>query len=333
MDAGDIPVLAVQAALEPPFEVRRPPGSGARPATPLVFASPHSGRLYPADMRASPRLDAGALRSSEDALVDLLLEAAPRYGGAVLLARYARAYVDVNREPWELDQAMFDEDLPEFARARTARVAAGLGSIARLVAEGREIYDRKLTFAEAAGRIEAVHRPYHRALTGLVEAARAAFGVCVLVDWHSMPGAAAGQSAQARRPVDMVLGDRFGSTCAGTLTERVERQLTRLGYIVARNAPYAGGYTTEAYGRPLEGVHALQIEISRALYLDEATLAPKPDSGGWPGTWSRCSPPSPTPGRCWRAEFPRTGRRCEPPSETGPKGQKKAPAEAGALSR
>jgi N-formylglutamate amidohydrolase len=192
----------------------------------------------------------------------------------VIVARYARAYIDVNREPYELDPAMFEDDLPDFARGRTARVAAGLGSIARLVAEGREIYDRKLTFAEARRRIEAVHRPYHRALAELIGQAKAAWGLAVLIDWHSMPGAAAGPGQYGRRQVDMVLGDRFGSTCSAALTDLVERRLVGMGYAVTRNAPYAGGYTTEAYGRPIEGVQALQIEINRALYLDEARLAP-----------------------------------------------------------
>jgi N-formylglutamate amidohydrolase len=272
MDVGDLPAAET---LEPPFDLRRgerPPGASV---SPLVFASPHSGRRYPVDMGASVRLGEKALRSSEDALVDQLIETAPRHGCTVLAARYARAYVDVNREPYELDAGMFEDDLPEFARARTARVAAGLGSIARLVSEGREIYDRKLTFAEAARRIEAVHKPYHQALGRLLDEAKGANGAAILVDWHSMPGAA-GRGGSGRRQVDMVLGDRFGSTCSPALTDAVERALVGMGYVVSRNAPYAGGYTTEAYGRPLEGVHALQIEISRTLYLDEATLRPKP---------------------------------------------------------
>jgi N-formylglutamate amidohydrolase len=271
MDSGDISAVRALLDVEPPFEVRPPP-TGA--VSPLVFASPHSGRHYPADMGASARLGGDLIRSSEDALVDLLLDSAPSLGCTVLLARYARAYVDVNREPYELDASMFEDVLPEFARARTARVAAGLGSIARLVAEGREIYDRKLTFAEASRRIEAVHRPYHRALSQLIASARQTWGAAVLIDWHSMPGAAAGLGQNGRRQVDMVLGDRFGSTCSPALTELVERRLVGMGYAVARNAPYAGGYTTEAYGRPVDGTHALQIEINRRLYLDEASLRP-----------------------------------------------------------
>ena len=267
-------MAAAELGLEPPYEIWRPEGGrdGA-----LVFASPHSGRHYPADMGASVRLGASAMRSSEDALVDQLIGAAPRHGATVIVARYARAFVDVNREPYELDPAMFEDELPEFARGRTARVAAGLGSIARLVSEGREIYDRKLTFAEANGRIEAVHQPYHAALRRLLDQTRSRHGGAILIDWHSMPGAAAGQGSatpSGRRRVDIVLGDRFGSTCSPVLTDTVERALVSMGYVVARNAPYAGGYTTEVYGRPVDGVHALQIEISRALYLDEARLAP-----------------------------------------------------------
>ena len=274
MDVGELPAAPTAGTLEPPFELRRGEQAAGASISPLVFASPHSGRVYPSDMRASARLGEMAIRSSEDALVDLLIEAAPAHGCALLLARYARAYVDVNREPYELDAAMFEDDLPDFARARTARVAAGLGSIARLVAEGREIYDRKLTFAEAAARIETVHRPYHETLRRMLDEARAANGAAILVDWHSMPGAA-GRGGAGRRQVDMVLGDRFGSTCSPALTDAVERSLVGMGYVVSRNAPYAGGYTTETYGRPIEGVHALQIEISRSLYLDEGSLRPK----------------------------------------------------------
>src|SRR5665213_3605579 len=174
------PLVWSQSA-EAPFSIHRP-----TQAQPLVYASPHSGRLYPKDMMAASALDADAIRRSEDALVDELIGAATAHGATVIAASYARAYIDVNREPYELDASMFEDELPDFARARTARVAAGLGSIARIVAEGQEIYARKLTFAEARGRIEGVHRPYHRALAALIEEVRKAFGVAVLIDWHSM---------------------------------------------------------------------------------------------------------------------------------------------------
>jgi N-formylglutamate amidohydrolase len=268
------PIVAGEA---PPrvaaFDVRRAAPEGEAPPTPLVFASPHSGRFYPDDMMAAAALDALSIRRSEDAFVDDLIAAAPDLGAATITARFARAYIDLNREAFELDPGMFADELPEFARARTARVAAGLGAIARVVSEGQEIYARKLTFAEARTRIEGAHRPYHAALARLIAEAHAAHGFAILIDWHSMPAAAA-KAGGRDRPCDLVLGDRFGAACAGLLTGRVERELEALGYRVARNTPYAGGYTTEHYGRPARRTHALQIEINRALYLDEPTLSP-----------------------------------------------------------
>ena len=270
-----------------PFDITRP----STLTTPLVFASPHSGRLYPADMMDASHLDAAAIRRSEDALMDVLIGSACDLGPPLLAARYARAYVDVNREPYELDQSMFEDALPAFAASRTARVAAGLGSIARVVSQGQEIYRRKLTFGEARGRIESVHRPYHTALQALLDEARMAFGAAILIDWHSMPSAAAGCESGGEEGVrafgktfarprgtsgapDVVLGDRFGAACSYRVVQTVERILQDEGYRVARNTPYAGGYTTEFYGRPAKGVHALQIELNRGLYLDEQTLEP-----------------------------------------------------------
>ena len=257
----------------PPFEVVRT----GEAATPLVHASPHSGRVYPAELLAASALDASAIRRSEDALVDELVAGAGASGGVLIKATYARAYIDVNREPYELDPAMFEDELPAFAQSRTARAAAGLGSIARIVAEGQEIYSRKLTFEEARRRVEDVHAPWHAALGELLEQARAGFGAALLIDWHSMPSGAAGP---ARRAPDFVLGDRYGAACASGVTRLVERELEARGYVVARNAPYAGGWATARYGRPAEGLHALQIEINRALYLDEKRLEPLPGAAG-----------------------------------------------------
>jgi N-formylglutamate amidohydrolase len=283
MNAPSATSALVAAPSGAPFVVHR---SGPAVRSPLVFASPHSGRHYPSDMMAASLLDAAAIRLSEDAYVDELILGAVDHGAVMLAAAYARAYIDVNREPYELDASMFEDELPDFARGRSARVAAGLGSIARIVAEGHEIYARKLTFAEARQRIERVHQPYHDALAALLAQARAAFGLAVLVDWHSMPSAAArtyGQSGDAggrggmsgAGSCDLVLGDRFGTACAPAITTLVERELEAMGYRVARNAPYAGGYTTEFYGKPAARIHALQIEINRGLYLDEASLEPK----------------------------------------------------------
>lgn len=280
MDARE-PIVAARAEAEAAaagpetsvaFEIEWP--LPAAPATPMIFASPHSGRVYPATMMAASPLDAAAIRRSEDAWVDRLIERAPAHGARLITARLARVWLDVNREAWELDPAMFEDELPPYARARTARVAAGLGAIAKVVCEGQEIYDRKLSFAEARSRIEAVHRPYHAALRRLIAEAKAAHGLAVLVDCHSMPSAAA-RSATGRS-CDIVVGDRYGGSCAAGLSRRVEQTLTALGYKVARNVPYAGGYTTEHHGAPAKGVHALQIEVNRGLYMDEASLARTP---------------------------------------------------------
>jgi N-formylglutamate amidohydrolase len=259
----------------PAHELLRAGADQTPPPTALVFASPHSGDIYPADMMAASKLTSEAIRGSEDAFVDRIIAGAPALGASVIRARLARAYIDLNRDPWELDPAMFEDELPEFAQSRSARVAAGLGTIARVAGEGRPIYARKLTFAEAKARIDLAHRPYHDALDRLLATARATHGVAILVDWHSMPAAAArGQRGRGGGPCDIVLGDRFGAACSPKLTGLVERELESMGYRVARNAPYAGGYTTEHYGRPARRTHALQIEINRALYMNEITREP-----------------------------------------------------------
>ena len=255
---------------EASFTLSRPSAG----STPLVFASPHSGRIYPPAMMAASRLDAIAIRRSEDAWVDRLIEGASAHGASVIRADLARVYVDLNRDERELDPTMFAEPLPDGSHARTARVAAGLGAIARVVAEGQEVYARKLTLAEVRQRLEAAHRPYHAALRGLIEETLAVHGVAVLIDWHSMPAAAA--RGRAGEVCDMVLGDRFGAACSPRIAGLVERELSSMGYRVGRNAPYAGGYTTEHYGRPGRSIHALQIEINRALYFDEEALALTP---------------------------------------------------------
>ena len=259
----------------PPFRLQGKAGGGR-----LVYACPHAGRHYPADLGA--RLEIATLRRLEDALVDQLLDGAPAQGATLVCGTYGRAYLDLNRDPLELDPAMFAEPLPADARLRTARVAAGLGVFPRYVAGGREIYGRRLGLDEARARLAAVHGPYHRALAEALEAARRATGAAILIDWHSMPGPAAapglleGATPAGRRPPDVVLGDRHGAACAPALTDWAEQQFTAAGLRVARNHPYAGGYTTETYGRPDAGVHALQVELSRSLYLDEGRLVPGP---------------------------------------------------------
>jgi N-formylglutamate amidohydrolase len=246
-----------------PLDLRRP----AAQLLPLVIASPHSGCDYPADFVAASRLDPLTLRRSEDAFVDEIFAAAPRLGAPMLAARFPRAYLDVNREAWELDPAMFADALPDYVNARSPRVRMGLGTIARIVASGEEIYGGKLCFAEAQERIETLYHPYHAALGRLVDETAADFGFCLVVDCHSMPSGAHGHNK--REAADIVLGDCHGAACAPQIVESARRYLTRRGFAVALNAPYAGGFTTGHYGRPRHRRHALQIEINRAIYMDE----------------------------------------------------------------
>jgi len=238
---------------------------------PLVFASPHSGREYPPDFVAASRLDAAALRRSEDSFVDELFASAPRHGAPLLAARFPRAFVDPNREAYELDPAMFSGPLPPQANIRSPRVAAGLGTIARVVASGADIYRDKLPVAVAEQRIATYYRPYHARLGQLIDATCRRFGWSVLIDCHSMPsvgGPMDHDPGLAR--VDVVLGDCYGAACAPSITEVVEAAFQRLNYRVVRNTPYAGGFTTRHYGQPGQGGHALQIELNRALYMEEA---------------------------------------------------------------
>jgi N-formylglutamate amidohydrolase len=255
---------------DPPFRLSRPSG----PLAPVIVNSPHSGAIYPQSFLQSARLDAHCLRRSEDAFVAELFAAAPALGAPLLEACFPRAFLDVNREPWELDPAMFDGALPPYANTSSIRVAAGLGTIARVVSENEEIYSRKLSLAEAEARILQLYFPYHAALGRLIDDMHAHFGSVLLLDCHSMPtsAAASGLSQTGQRP-DVVLGDRHGSACSGIITAALESLLTAQGLKVARNLPYAGGFITQTHGKPRLGRHAIQIEICRSLYMDEATLA------------------------------------------------------------
>ncbi len=259
MAAMDLPASDSRAV-----RVEHPAG----PAVPLVFASPHSGSDYPAAFVAAARLDPLRLRQSEDCYVDELFAAAPVHGATLVAANFPRAFCDANREPWELDPAMFEDALPDWVNTASARVGAGLGTIARVVATGEPIYRAKLCFAEAEARVATTWQPFHAALRDAVEETRLRFGACLLVDCHSMPEA----SMLPRRRADIVLGDAHGTTCDPALVRLVEEALLAEGFSVRRNDPYAGGYITRHYGRPRERVHALQIEVNRALYMDETTL-------------------------------------------------------------
>ncbi|MBC6406443.1 MAG: N-formylglutamate amidohydrolase [Rhodospirillales bacterium] len=252
----------------PAFEVTSPRCG----ALPLVVASPHSGSLYPADLLQASCLSGQALRRSEDCYVQDLVADATAAGAAVIHALFPRAYVDANREPYELDPLLFDEPLPAYANSRSPRVTAGLGTIARVVASGQPIYWRKLAVREALDRLERCYLPYHRALRDLIEERVSQFGLCILLDCHSMPSLHAAHGGAAAP--DVVLGDCHGLSALSGLVEVAQKVFRELGYRVAYNAPYAGGFVTRQYGRPERGVQALQIEMARGLYMNERNLKP-----------------------------------------------------------
>src|SRR5256885_1627056 len=217
--------------LSPPFEIVEP----ATWRAPIIFNSPHSGSVYPGEFLNASRIDLTSLRRSEDSFMDELIAGLSDRGFPTVRVNFPRSYVDVNREPYELDPRMFTGRLPSFANTRSMRVAGGLGTIPRVVGDGQEIYRERLSVDDALGRIEALYKPYHRA---------------------------------PRRP-DIVIGDRYGTSCASLLPDVVEEIMSGLGYSIGRNKPYAGGFITEHYGNPASGLHTVQLELNRAIYMDE----------------------------------------------------------------
>lgn len=261
------------ALFEPPFVVDEPDEH----TLPFVFNTGHSGAVYPPSFLAASRLDSLSLRRSEDAHVDRLFASVVGLGAPMLRANFPRAYLDVNREPYELDPRMFEGRLPSYANTRSMRVAGGLGTVPRVVADGQEIYPGRIAATEAVARIEGLYKPYHRTLRGLIQRTARAYGHCILIDCHSMPSTSLGRD---EAKADVVLGDRYGTACAPDLIEAFEAQFQAHGFRVVRNKPYAGGFITEHYGEPNLGRHALQIEVNRALYMNESSLAL---SSGFPG--------------------------------------------------
>jgi len=263
---------AIENELSPPFEVLRP----KELKLPFVFNSPHSGRVYPQAFLAASKLDSMTLRRSEDFYVEELFGFVADLGAPLLFAHFPRAYLDVNREPYELDPALFREGLPHYANTQSVRVVGGLGTIARIVSEADEIYREPLSVGAALERINRLYEPYHATLKALLAEAKEQFGFAVLIDCHSMPSSPMADQGVGRP--DFVLGDRFGTSCSPDLIRLASGQLKALGHVVVLNKPYAGGFITEHYGRPHDGIHTLQVEINRALYMDEASFA---KSGGF----------------------------------------------------
>lgn len=244
----------------------------------VVFASPHSGREYPWAFLRKSVLDERAIRSSEDAFVDLLFEDAPAMGAPLLAAEVPRAFIDVNRSSDELDPALI-EGVPK--SSHNPRVASGLGVVPRVVANGRAIYRGKLSRKEVDARIRLFWEPYHAQLTRLLKDSLDLFDEAVLIDCHSMPHEAIDQVTHPGGRPDIVLGDRFGAAAHPEIVDRVEAAFQSSGLRVVRNAPFAGAYVTQHYGRPSRAQHVVQIEIDRALYMDEARIRPNPNFGAF----------------------------------------------------
>ena len=258
---------------EPAIEIISP----TKQTVPLVFSSPHSGRAYPEEFLQAIQLDAHEIRKSEDSFVDEIFSSVTNYGAPLLKALLPRAFIDPNREPYELDPMMFSEPLPDFVNKRSPRVAVGLGTIAKLVANGSEIYSKKLSFTEANRRIDNFYRPYHKALEELINITQNQFNRCILIDCHSMPsvGGPMENDAGRHRQVDFIIGDAHGRSCSRALTILVEETLREMGYSVMRNTPYSGGFITQFYGNPRDGIHVLQLEINRSIFMDEKLLKKK----------------------------------------------------------
>jgi N-formylglutamate deformylase len=232
-----------------------------------VFNSPHSGRIYPRAFLTAAKLDLSTLRRSEDSFVDELIAGVVPRGHPLMQVYFPRCYVDVNREPYELDPRMFEGRLPSFANTRSMRVAGGLGTVARVVGDAQEIYNQRIPIDDALRRIEGLYKPYHRALRRLLTRVHRDFGTAVLVDFHSMPSNIGAKDDRPR--ADIVIGDRYGTSCVPIVSEVADDVFRELGYAVSRNKPYAGGFITEHYGNPAAGLHSIQIEVNRALYMDE----------------------------------------------------------------
>lgn len=264
----DNPPAFQPAPLDRPFTLLEPRAQIA----PVVVDVPHAGRCYPPAFLESVKLTAHGLRRSEDAFVDRLFHDATELGAPVLVAEFPRAYLDVNREAYELDPRMFEGAVPDFANTRSLRVMSGLGTVPKIVGDKLEIYPGRIPIDEALARIETCYRPYHAALRRLVDRTAGRFGSCVLIDAHSMPSSSLDRERGAKP--DIVLGDRFGTSAEGWIIDTLEANLRRAGFRLQRNRPYAGGYITEAYGEPRKNRHAIQIELNRSLYMDEVRIEP-----------------------------------------------------------
>ncbi len=253
---------AILDAFDPPVSLIQPD----QLSSPLIFASPHSGSVYPSGFIEASMQPLHVLRRNEDAFIDTLFECAAEKGAPLLTARFPRCFVDVNRAP---------DELPRRWRPgktlSTTRAEMGLGVIPTMISDKLPIYKRAPKASIVAGRLNTLYHPYHHALRQLIDEAKAVFGHAIVIDCHSMPGF----TLQGSRRSDIILGDRYGVSCYPETLAFVDQLFSVRGYGVTRNYPYAGGYVASHYGRPRDGVEVVQIEINRDLYLNPVTLERK----------------------------------------------------------
>ena len=258
-----------QGQLISPFEIMSPETQ----RIPFVYSSPHSGKLYPPEFIKTSRLELKSLRGSEDCYVDELFSAAPNVGAPLIKAIFPRVFIDANREPYAFDPSMFFEPLPDFVTTSSNKISAGLGTIAKVVADGEKIYSEKLHLSDALNRVNNYYLPYHNSLEKLITITKENFGCCTLIDCHSMPPNKIGNGGRNNKsPADIVLGDNHGRSANKVLVNEIMGFFVSQGLSVKINDPYPGGYTTSNYGKPQTGVQAIQIEINRALYMDEKSM-------------------------------------------------------------
>lgn len=236
------------------------------PWSPVVISVPHAGRDYPSAVLDRSRAPLSVVQRLEDRFADLLVQPLIARGHSVIVARVPRAVIDLNRQEREIDPLVVRSLPHNYPVIASAKVQGGLGLFPRRLQGVGELWRRPIEWGEAAWRIEHLHRPYHAALSAMMQRARAAFGHAILLDVHSMPTLpeSPGASAQPR----VVLGDRFGQSASGRLMALADGLFSGAGYATAQNHPYPGNYLIERHGRPIEGFHALQLEIDRGLYLD-----------------------------------------------------------------
>jgi len=237
----------------------------AVPAFPVVIAVPHAGRHYSSSLIADLALPLSRVQQLEDRHADLLASPAVAQGATAFIAGHARAWIDLNRDPREIDPGMI-EGVPPVGLIHSSRARNGLGLVPRNIGGGPSLWRRKFLSDELKRRIAEFHEPYHSAIAEALAAARAHFGIAILLDCHSMPPIR--QSNRDILPPAIVIGDRFGRSADGVFGDMVENIARNAGFPYARNTPYAGGYGLDRHGNPRRGIHALQIEIDRSRYLD-----------------------------------------------------------------